>query len=190
MSVITADTIKKFILGKFEPVLQNHGLSTDKISDDFDLFAEGIVDSVGVLNLITDVEKAFDVKLDMELMDAEQLTVLGPFCRYAAEHSQTGISKADGSSMSGHPLSSEEVQANLRTFIQKNYSISLTDPDFTDDVHLYSAGYVDPMGAGILNNFIESNFAIQMTQSDLAAQPLNTIRQMATFVVRRRKREI
>ena len=36
------------MLKKFEPVLHDQGLSLDKITDDFDFFEQGIVDSVGL----------------------------------------------------------------------------------------------------------------------------------------------
>ncbi|HXT10450.1 MAG TPA: phosphopantetheine-binding protein [Candidatus Angelobacter sp.] len=190
MSELTAETIKEFLLKKFEPVLRDQGFGPDKVTDDFDLFEQGIVDSVGVLNLISDVEKAFDVKLDMEQMDAEQLTIVGPFCRYAAEHSQPGLAEVNGHSANGNGLNLEAVQSDLRNFIRQNYSIAADDRDFTDDVHLYDAGYIDPMGAGSLKTFVESKFAIQLTPADLATQRLNTVRELSTFVLKRRKGEI
>ncbi len=188
MSMITAENIKEFLLKKFEPVLRDQGMGLDKVTDDFDFFAEGIVDSVGVLNLISDVEKTFNVKLDMEQMDAEQMTIVGPFCRYAAEHSQPA--GANGSSANGHGLSLEAVQSDVRNFIRQNYSIAADDRDFTDDVHLYNAGYIDTMGAGTLKTFVESKYAIQVTPTDLAAQPMNTVRELSAFVVKRRKGEL
>jgi methoxymalonate biosynthesis acyl carrier protein len=188
MSVITAEKIREFILKKFEPVLRDQGFGLDKVTDDFDFFAEGVVDSVGVLNLISDVEKEFNVKLDMEHMDAEQMTIVGPFCRYAAEHSQSAGIEANGNSVNGH--NPETVQSDLRNFIRQTYSVAADDQDFTDDVHLYNSGYIDPMGVGSLKKFMESKFAIQVTPADLATQPLNTVRELSSFVVRRRKGEI
>ena len=190
MNVMTAETIKAFILKKFEPVLRDHGLGMDKVGDDFDFFAEGIIDSVGVLNLISDVEKEFNMKLDMEQMDAEQLTILGPFSRYAAEHGQSAVAETNGNSANGHGLSVETVQSDVRNFIRQNYSIADDDRDFTDDVHLYNSGYIDPLTGGRLKTFIESKFAIQVTPSDLAAQPMNTVRELSAFVVKRRKGEV
>lgn len=185
---MTAEKIKEFILKKFEPVLRDQGMGLDKVTDDFDFFAEGIVDSVGVLNLISDVEKEFNVKLDMEQMDAEQMTIVGPFCRYAAEHSQpAGV---NGNSANGHGLTLETVQSDVRNFIRQNYSIAADDRDFTDDVHLYNAGYIDTMAAGSLKTFMESKYAIQVSPSDLATQPMNTVRELSAFVVKRRKGEI
>jgi acyl carrier protein len=59
-------------------------LDSVNIPDNFDLFKEGIIDSLGVLEMIGSVEREFGVALDMEGLDAEQLTILGPFCQYAA----------------------------------------------------------------------------------------------------------
>lgn len=189
MSMITAEKIKEFLLKKFEPALRDQGMGLEKVTDDFDFFAEGIVDSVGVLNLISDVEKAFNVKLDMEAMDAEQMTIVGPFCRYAAEHCEPAVA-VNGNSVNGHGLNLETVQTDVRNFIRQNYSIAADDRDFTDDVHLYNSGYIDTMGAGSLKTFMESKYAIQVSPSDLATQPMNTVRELSAFVVKRRKGEV
>ena len=190
MSHLTAETVKSFLLKKYEPALRDQGLALDKVPDNFDLFAEGIVDSLGVLNMISDVEKAFDIKLDMEQIDAEELTILGSFSRYAAEHGKPSAPEVNGKATNGHGLELDKVQTELRNFIRKNYAIATDDQDFTDDAHLYKAGFIDPMESASLKNFVESKFAIQVTQSDLAAQPMNTVRELSTFVVRRRKGEL
>ena len=190
MSVITAQNVREFILKKFEPALRDHGMSVDKVPEDFDLFAEGIVDSMGVLNMITDVETEFGITLDMEKLDAEQLTILSAFSKYVAENNQPGAGATNGSSTNGHSLNLETVQTDMRNFIRQNYSIPADDGDFTDDVHLYSAGYIDQMGIGNLKSFIESKFAIQVTPADLSTRPMNTVRELSEFVVKRRTGEI
>jgi len=190
MSLITAEAVKNFLLKKYESALRDHGMTRDQVPDDFDLFAEGIIDSLGVLNMVSEVEKGFGVKLDMEQMDAEQLTIIGPFCRYAAENSNPGLPEVNGNSTKANGLDLDRVQSDLRNFIRQNYSISAGDPDFSDDVHLYEAGYIDPTGSASIKHFVESTFAIQLTHSDLAAFPMNTVRELSTFVVRRKKGEI
>ena len=78
----------------------------------------------------------------------------------------------------------------LRSFIQERFEVPETDPDFSNDVHLFDYGYVDSFGAVELNNFVEKTFAIKVTTSDLIAFPLNTIQEIATFIARRRAGEI
>lgn len=78
-----------------------------------------------------------------------------------------------------------EVMQRLRTYIQERYCIPLGDTEFTEDVHLFDYGYVDSFGAVDLISFVETSFGTPVTQSDLILYPLNTIREIATFVVNR-----
>lgn len=75
----------------------------------------------------------------------------------------------------------------LRTFIRQRYNIPLDDPDFNDSVHLFDYGYIDSFGAVDLIAFVESTFNITISQSDLVAYPLNTIREIAEFAILRRE---
>jgi len=75
----------------------------------------------------------------------------------------------------------------LRNFIRQRYNVPLDDADFNDDVHLFDYGYIDSFGAVDLIAFVESAFDIKISQSDLVAYPLNTIRQIADFALQRRK---
>ena len=52
------------------------------LPDDCDLLLSGIIDSVGLLELIGAVQKFCDREIDFEGLDAESMTVLGPLCRY------------------------------------------------------------------------------------------------------------
>jgi len=191
MTDLTAESVKSFLLKKYEPALLEHGLSSDKVPDDFDFFAEGIVDSLGVLNMITAVENEFNISLDMEEMDADQLTVLGSFSRYAAQNGKPRASQPNGNAMAeANGLEPERISSDLRDYIRRQYSIAPDDREFTDDVHLYNAGYVDPFTIGDLRSFIESKFAIKLDAGDHATFPLNTIRELASFVTRRKRGEI
>ena len=83
-----------------------------------------------------------------------------------------------------------QIVHQLRSFIQERFEVSETDPDFSNDVHLFDYGYVDSFGAVELNSFVEKTFAIKVTPSDLIAFPLNTIQEIAAFIARRRTGEI
>ena len=84
MKKCTEENVRAFLLIKYCGALAERGLNQERIPDDCDLFKEGIIDSLGVLEMINDVEREFGVQLDMERLDAEVLTVLGSFCRYVA----------------------------------------------------------------------------------------------------------
>lgn len=78
----------------------------------------------------------------------------------------------------------------LRSFIRERFHVPESDPEFSDDIHLFDYGYVDSFGAVELNNFVENSFAVNVTPGDLIVFPLNTIHEIGTFVARRRAGEI
>ncbi len=77
----------------------------------------------------------------------------------------------------------DDAMHALRAYIQEHYKIPPGDSDFTDDVHLFDYGYIDSFGAVDLIAFVEQSFGIKITQSDLVAYPLNTIREIAAFAL-------
>ncbi len=81
----------------------------------------------------------------------------------------------------------QEVMLELRNYIREQFKIPEKDPDFNDDVHLFNYGYVDSFGAVDLIAFVETTFSINISESDLVAYPLNTIREISDFVVKRKE---
>ena len=90
MSRVSADQVRAFILDRFAEHFSGKGLSPDEVPDDFDLMIEGVVDSLGVIELIAAVEEEYGLELDFEDFDAEELTLLGPFSRFVAVKSEEG----------------------------------------------------------------------------------------------------
>ena len=84
----------------------------------------------------------------------------------------------------------ETIKTELRNYIRENYRVPQDDPDFSDTVHIYDYGFVDSFGSVQLKTFIESKYSVQLSQKDLTTIPLNTVEQMAGFVVKRKKGEI
>jgi D-alanine--poly(phosphoribitol) ligase subunit 2 len=52
---------------------------------DLDLRACGAIDSLGFIELVSGLEEAFGVELELEEMDPEQLTMLEPLAAFVAE---------------------------------------------------------------------------------------------------------
>lgn len=75
------------VLEKLQPSLAAKGLRTEDIPDNYDLLTEGVIDSMGFLQLISEVEARLGTTVDFEDLDPENLTVIGPFCRHIAEKS-------------------------------------------------------------------------------------------------------
>jgi acyl carrier protein len=58
------------------------GLHPGAVPDDFDLLAEGVIDSFGVLELISALGVRYATTLDFSELSAEDLTVVGPLARH------------------------------------------------------------------------------------------------------------
>jgi acyl carrier protein len=90
MSEASAADVRQFTLARVADGLRAKGLSPEAVPDDFDLLLEEVIDSFGLLELITAVETRFGLQLDFEDLDADNMTVIGPFSRYvAAKAAQT-----------------------------------------------------------------------------------------------------
>jgi acyl carrier protein len=82
MSGLSAAEVRTVILDHVAPQLAARGLKPEHVPDDFDLLTEGIIDSMGILVLISIIENHFEITVDMEDLDPEHLTVVGPLSRY------------------------------------------------------------------------------------------------------------
>jgi D-alanine--poly(phosphoribitol) ligase subunit 2 len=78
----------------------------------------------------------------------------------------------------------------LERFIRERFGVDEDDAEFHSEVHLFDYGYVDSFGAVELTNFVESTFKIEVKDSDFVVHPLNTITEIAAFVLKRRSGEI
>ena len=85
---LTTEQVRAFILDRFRSQLEAKGLSPSTISDNFDLLTEGVVDSMGVVELINALEQHWNIQLDLEALEPESLTIVGPLCRYVEERSR------------------------------------------------------------------------------------------------------
>jgi acyl carrier protein len=64
------------------------GLNLAEIPDSFDFLLSGVIDSFGILEMISSIEDEFRIQLDMATLDAEQITILGPLSVYVAENAK------------------------------------------------------------------------------------------------------
>jgi acyl carrier protein len=97
MSETDEAEIREFLLEQLMDRLQVAGMAPEDVDDSTDLLADGIVDSLGVLELVTVVSDRFGVEDDWQDFDPELFLVVGPFCRYAAMRTR-GADADDGSS--------------------------------------------------------------------------------------------
>lgn len=86
MSVAGCEQVRVFL----QQYVRDKSLAGGKVppgelADDCDLLLTGIIDSLGLLDLMTAIQEHCQREIDFEALDPEQLTVVGPLCRYVSE---------------------------------------------------------------------------------------------------------
>lgn len=87
MKSVTAERVRAFLAERYSAPLASIGIGMGELSNDFDLLSEGIIDSLGIIELLSALESEFKIQIDFEDLDPEYLVVVGPFCKYVAERS-------------------------------------------------------------------------------------------------------
>ena len=89
----TPEDVREFILSLFAEKIKKTGVGV--VPDNFDLVTGGVLDSMGILELVTALEQKFGIELDLSGLDAEHLAVVGPLARYVSEQAgRSGSSPA------------------------------------------------------------------------------------------------
>jgi acyl carrier protein len=82
MSSGTGDSVKSMILTRLEQPIIQMGFEPSAIADDFDLLTSGVIDSLGIVELISAIEQELHTAIDLSELDPENLTIIGPLSRY------------------------------------------------------------------------------------------------------------
>ncbi|MRS01656.1 acyl carrier protein [bacterium] len=85
-------TVREFLIDFLEERLVLNGYRAAEVTDDFDLLVSGVIDSVAFLEMIVALQEQFDVEFDFGEVDPEQLSIIGPLCRYVSSLKQKGRS--------------------------------------------------------------------------------------------------
>src|SRR5438046_3083973 len=82
---IRRDDVRKFIVDFLNRKLkeQRRALLGD-VSDDYDMFQSGIIDSLAFVELITTASQHFGWEIDLEGLDPERMATVGPLCAYVS----------------------------------------------------------------------------------------------------------
>jgi acyl carrier protein len=86
MKDVTPDNVREFLLTRYSEPITAMQLNLAELSDDFDFLLSGVIDSFGIVEMISAIEDEFRIQLDLSLLDAEDLTRIGPLARYIAEN--------------------------------------------------------------------------------------------------------
>jgi len=77
--MIDKEKIKDFVRDRIRKKSAKLNVSLDEIPDDFSLTGSGMFDSMDFVELMADVESAFNVQVDFSDADPEQFTTLQGF---------------------------------------------------------------------------------------------------------------
>ena len=85
MTSVDPDDVRRFVVDHLGEQLRLQGRSLpQELPDDYDLLLSGTIDSLDLLELLSAVSEQFGDDIDFEALDPDELTVLGPLCRYVA----------------------------------------------------------------------------------------------------------
>ncbi|HAS11807.1 MAG TPA: hypothetical protein DCS55_15025, partial [Acidimicrobiaceae bacterium] len=62
------------------------GVDRGSIDDRTDLLEDGLLDSMGIVQLLALIEDHFELQTDWDDYDPEDILVIGPFCAYVARY--------------------------------------------------------------------------------------------------------
>ena len=86
MSVVTPTDVRLFLMDHLRRKLKADGRGLlEDLSEDCDLLLSGIIDSLGLLELVTVLTEHFSHEISFEALDPEQMTIVGPLCKFVAE---------------------------------------------------------------------------------------------------------
>ena len=84
MTQESVDRVKSLIALILEPRLLTQGITVTKLRDDLDLRDEGIIDSLGFVQLISELEIRLGSHIDLMELDPEHVTNVGALSRHIA----------------------------------------------------------------------------------------------------------
>jgi acyl carrier protein len=85
MNPFGSEELRAFLLDYLtkRPASQGRDIPRE-LRDDYDLLLSGMVDSLGLLELMTALQEHCGREIDFDALDPEQMTVVGPLCNFVA----------------------------------------------------------------------------------------------------------
>lgn len=86
MSVVTPADVRLFLMDYLRQKLEANGRGlAEDLPEDCDLLISGVIDSLGLLELVTALNEHFNRQINFEALNPEYITIVGPLCSYVAE---------------------------------------------------------------------------------------------------------
>ena len=80
----------------------------------------------------------------------------------------------------------DEIMKQLDTYIRETCEVAEDDPDYSVDVNLFDAGFLDSVGATEAILYVEQTFGVEITQRDITLHPMNTVREIAAVAAEKK----
>lgn len=87
MSRPSAEQARRAVLDACAEALRDAGFDPAQVDDGFDLRASGVIDSLGFVELVVELEQTLGVELDLDAADPARMTVIGELVALATEQS-------------------------------------------------------------------------------------------------------
>lgn len=91
MSLVNTKEVREFVLEYLKNKDTSLKLESLQIDDSFDFLEIGIIDSMGLLEMISSLEEQFGITVDFEEMDTDEFTILGSFSQYVSTNAKNEI---------------------------------------------------------------------------------------------------
>jgi acyl carrier protein len=86
MSTLTSTDVRMFLKDYMGRKLEANGRAPcEDLPEDYDLLLSGTIDSIGLLELYAAIQKFARREIDFEILDPEEMTIVGPLCRFVSE---------------------------------------------------------------------------------------------------------
>ena len=95
MNVIQPDDVRRFLFAHFADRLRLEGKEApEDLGDDYDLLLSGLIDSLDLLELTVALNEFCGREIDFEALHPEEITVVGPLCRFVSEQASSAEAAA------------------------------------------------------------------------------------------------
>jgi acyl carrier protein len=85
MNKFDPERLRAFLRNYVTENLSSQGKDVPKdLCDDCDLLLSGVIDSLGLLELMTAFQEHCGREIDFDALDPEQMTVVGPLCDFVS----------------------------------------------------------------------------------------------------------
>ncbi len=91
MNQFDSKELRAFLRNYLTDKLASQGREAPKeLADDCDLLLSGMIDSLGLLELMTAFQQHCGCEIDFDALDPEQMTIVGPLCDFVSSQVVTG----------------------------------------------------------------------------------------------------